>query len=65
MRKSIAIALLLSVPLPACTQGNIESAGSKAQAACSTAVRVCTAAGGLLGWETVPVDWSIEGMTKP
>ena len=59
-RKIIAVALLV-MPLPACTNGQINSAGSKAEVACAPAVRVCEAAGGILGWSKLPsADFTLD-----
>ena len=49
----------LAAPLPGCNRDGIESAGTKAQSACETAVRVCAAAGGILGWSSPPDAFSV------
>lgn len=61
MMRKAAIILALCVPLPGCAT---MSASQKAQAGCETAIRVCQAAGGILGWELAPVDYSVEGFVK-
>lgn len=63
MKRILLVALLIA-PLPGCTGAQVSSAGEKAAVACESAIRVCTVAGGILGWELAPVDWSVEGMTR-
>lgn len=58
------VVLALSVPLGGCNRDQVASVGDKAAVACEAAIQVCKAAGGILGWELTPVDWSVAGMAK-
>lgn len=56
MRRSLFAILLVSLPLPGCTSEQINSASTKAEAACEKAVRVCQTAGFYLNWTEIPSD---------